>query len=69
MLEWRYIQGLSVDEIAHRLGVGYKATESLLSRARQSFRDAFSMVAGTWPLQAVGAWRVSTGGTVTEGSM
>ena len=49
VLEWRYIQGLSVDEIAHRLGVGYKAAESLLSRARQSFRDAFSIVAGTWP--------------------
>ena len=52
VLEWRYIQGLSVDEIAHRLGVGYKATESLLSRARQAFRDAFSLVAGTWPVQA-----------------
>jgi RNA polymerase sigma-70 factor, ECF subfamily len=54
VLEWRYIQGLSVDEIAHRLGVGYKATESLLSRARQAFRDAFSLVAGTWPVQAAG---------------
>ena len=51
VLEWRYIQGLSVDEIAHRLGVGYKAAESLLSRARESFRDAFSMVAGAWPVQ------------------
>jgi RNA polymerase sigma-70 factor, ECF subfamily len=51
VLEWRYIQGLSVDEIAHRLGIGYKAAESLLSRARESFRDAFSMVAGTWPVQ------------------
>ena len=40
-LEWRYIQGLSVDEIAARLGLGYKATESLLSRARQAFREGF----------------------------
>lgn len=40
-LEWRYIHGLSVNEIAARLGLGYKATESLLSRARQAFREGF----------------------------
>ncbi len=51
VLEWRYIQGLTVDEISDRLGVGYKATESLLSRARRAFKDAFSMVAGTWPVR------------------
>jgi RNA polymerase sigma-70 factor (ECF subfamily) len=49
VLEWKYIQGLTVDEIAERLGVGYKATESLLTRARDAFRDAFAVVAGTWP--------------------
>lgn len=41
-LEWKYIEGLSVKEIATRLGVGPKAAESLLTRARQSFRDAFA---------------------------
>jgi RNA polymerase sigma-70 factor (ECF subfamily) len=51
VLEWKYIQGLAIDEIAERLGVGYKAAESLLTRARQSFRDAFAVVAGTWPAQ------------------
>lgn len=40
-LEWRYIEGLSVGEIADRLGIGYKATESLLSRARDAFREGF----------------------------
>jgi RNA polymerase sigma-70 factor (ECF subfamily) len=40
-LEWKYIDGLSVDEVAARLGLGYKAAESLLSRARQAFRDGF----------------------------
>src|SRR5262245_3025015 len=45
-LEWRYIEDLSVDEIARRLGLGYKATESLLSRARQAFRDGFALVGG-----------------------
>jgi RNA polymerase sigma-70 factor (ECF subfamily) len=48
-LEWKYIQGLSVDEIADRLGLGYKAAESLLTRARQAFRDGFSLVAGALP--------------------
>ena len=41
-LEWKYIQELSVDEIGVRLNVGPKAAESLLSRARQAFRDAFA---------------------------
>jgi RNA polymerase sigma-70 factor, ECF subfamily len=45
VLEWRYIQGLSVEEIADRLGVGYKAAESVLTRARESFRDGFSLMA------------------------
>ena len=49
-LEWKYIQGLSVGEVADRLGLGYKAAESLLTRARQAFRDGFSLVAGGWPL-------------------
>jgi RNA polymerase sigma-70 factor, ECF subfamily len=49
VLEWRYMQGLSVDEIADRLGVGYKAAESLLTRARAAFRDGFSFVSGEWP--------------------
>jgi len=43
-LEWKYIQELSVDEIGVRLKVGPKAAESLLSRARQAFRDAFAEV-------------------------
>ena len=40
-LEWRYLHGLTVQEIADRLGLGYKATESLLTRARQAFREGF----------------------------
>lgn len=44
VLEWKYIQGLSVDEIAARLGVGYKAAESLLTRARAAFREGFLLV-------------------------
>ena len=44
-LEWRYIDGLPVGDIAARLSVSYKAAESLLSRARQAFRDGFVLVA------------------------
>jgi RNA polymerase sigma-70 factor (ECF subfamily) len=40
-LEWKYVDRLPVEEIARRLEVGPKAAESLLTRARQSFRNAF----------------------------
>lgn len=45
-LQWKYIQGFSVREIASRLGASPKAAESLLTRARQAFRDGFAVVAG-----------------------
>jgi RNA polymerase sigma-70 factor (ECF subfamily) len=48
VLEWKYIQELSVHEIAGRLGVGCKAAESLLTRARAAFREGFSGVAAEW---------------------
>lgn len=38
-LEWKYVERLPVRDIAERLGVGPKAAESLLTRARQAFRD------------------------------
>jgi RNA polymerase sigma-70 factor (ECF subfamily) len=41
-LEWKYIDGLSVREIAVRLALGEKAAESLLTRARESFREAIA---------------------------
>jgi RNA polymerase sigma-70 factor (ECF subfamily) len=43
-LKWKYMLDLSVEQIASRLGVGYKAAESLLARARQAFREAFRTV-------------------------
>jgi len=45
-LEWKYVAGLSVNEIAQRLSMSTKAAESLLTRARQAFRDAFAELAG-----------------------
>jgi RNA polymerase sigma-70 factor (ECF subfamily) len=41
VLEWKYVLGLSVAEIAERLGSTPKAAESLLSRARRLFREGF----------------------------
>jgi RNA polymerase sigma-70 factor (ECF subfamily) len=41
-LEWKYIDGLSVREIAERMSLGEKATESMLTRARESFREAIA---------------------------
>jgi RNA polymerase sigma-70 factor, ECF subfamily len=46
-LEWKYIDGLSVIEIAGRLGIRPKAAESLLTRARESFREAITEMTGT----------------------
>jgi RNA polymerase sigma-70 factor, ECF subfamily len=45
-LEWKYLQGHSVREIAARLRVSPKAAESLLTRARRAFREAFSALVG-----------------------
>jgi RNA polymerase sigma-70 factor, ECF subfamily len=43
-LEWKYMEELSVDDIAGRLQCTPKAAESLLTRARAAFRDAFAAV-------------------------
>jgi RNA polymerase sigma-70 factor (ECF subfamily) len=46
VLEWKYLRDMSIGEIARRLGRSPKAAESLLSRARESFREAFSLLTG-----------------------
>jgi RNA polymerase sigma-70 factor (ECF subfamily) len=40
-LEMKYIQGYTVDEIGERLNISSKAAESVLSRARDAFREGF----------------------------
>jgi RNA polymerase sigma-70 factor, ECF subfamily len=52
-LEWKYLEGASVNEIAERLGVGPKAAESLLTRARGAFRDGFAALTGSTGLAEV----------------
>lgn len=41
VLEGKYVNALPVKEIAHRLTMTPKAVESLLSRAREAFRQTF----------------------------
>jgi DNA-directed RNA polymerase specialized sigma24 family protein len=43
-LELKYVQGFSVKEIASSLNVGEKAAESILSRARVSFKERFRAI-------------------------
>lgn len=45
-LEWKYVEGLSVEAIAKRLEVGTLAAQSLLQRARVAFRDGFRELYG-----------------------
>jgi len=47
VLEWKYIEGRSVEEIGALLGIGHIAAQSLLARARISFRQALETVFGT----------------------
>jgi RNA polymerase sigma-70 factor (ECF subfamily) len=46
VLEWKYVLEMSVADIATRLGRSTKATESLLTRARTAFREAFVLLRG-----------------------
>jgi len=42
VLEWKYVEGHSVKEIASRLEMGAEATQSLLARAKRAFADVYS---------------------------
>lgn len=44
-LEWKYIQGYSVKEIAARMELSPEATQSLLARAKRAFQDIYSSLA------------------------
>jgi RNA polymerase sigma-70 factor (ECF subfamily) len=46
VLEWKYVEGRSVEEIAAALGVGHIAAQSMLARARVAFREAVETVFG-----------------------
>ncbi len=41
ILEWKYIEGYSIKEIAGRMEIGHEATQSLLARAKRAFSDVY----------------------------
>lgn len=41
VLEWKYIEGYSVVEIAAKLDVGREAAQSLIARAKRAFADVY----------------------------
>ena len=45
-LTLRYLDDLSIGEVADAMGQSYRATESLLRRARQEFADAYNEAEG-----------------------
>lgn len=53
-LEWKYLECLSVQEIAARMKVLPKAAESLLTRARQAFRTGYENVKAVGQTLAAG---------------
>lgn len=57
VLEWKYIEGRSVEEIGEMLGVGHTAAQSLLARARTAFRAALETVFGSAANDVLAAMR------------
>jgi len=46
VLEWKYIEGYSISEIAEKLNLGNEATQSLLARAKRAFSDVYGSLSG-----------------------
>ncbi len=47
VLEWKYIEGYSINEIAVRLNLGNEATQSLLARAKRAFGEIYGSLTGS----------------------
>ena len=60
VLEWKYVEGRSVEEIGVRLGIGHTAAQSILARARAAFRDALDTVLGASAVDVLAAMRSGT---------
>jgi RNA polymerase sigma-70 factor, ECF subfamily len=60
VLEWKYVEGQSVEEIGERLGIGHTAAQSVLARARAAFRDALDTVLGAGAVDVLASLREGT---------
>jgi RNA polymerase sigma-70 factor (ECF subfamily) len=47
MLEWKYIEGYSVEEIAKKLNMTPIAVQSALARSRKAFKEAYDKIMGS----------------------
>ncbi len=54
VLEWKYVEGHSVKEIAARLEIGTEATQSLLARAKRAFADVYTSMSEARDVQQNG---------------
>jgi RNA polymerase sigma-70 factor (ECF subfamily) len=54
LLEWKYLEDVSVKEMAGRIGSTAKATESMLTRARNVYRDVLETLLAGRPARARG---------------
>ena len=54
VLEWKYVEGHTVREIAARLDIGTEATQSLLARAKRAFADVYTSMHGALGKRANG---------------
>jgi RNA polymerase sigma-70 factor (ECF subfamily) len=44
-LEWKYVYGFTIEEIAAKLGLGAEAAQSLLARAKRAFQEVYTALA------------------------
>ena len=58
-LECKYVHGFSVRDIATRIGKSEKATESVLTRARNAFRECFETLIDEEGLRAGGTSNIT----------
>ncbi len=67
ILEWKYMEGYSVEEIAKRLNTSVTAVQSRLARARESFRSQYVAAGARLTQLAVTPNGVSGGGSIEDG--
>jgi RNA polymerase sigma-70 factor (ECF subfamily) len=53
VLEWKYIEGHSIKEIAEKLDIGAVATQSLLARAKRAFAEIYSTLSDGLDQQSI----------------
>jgi RNA polymerase sigma-70 factor (ECF subfamily) len=58
VLEWKYVEGYSICEIAGKLKMGNEATQSLLARAKRAFSDVYGSLTGPAGSVSVGTTQI-----------